>query len=228
ITLSMAATPLLFAAAERWLMPKLERREERAFDTIDDSTPPVIICGFGRVGQIVGRILRLRGIPFTALEQDVAQVDFVRRFGNKVYYGDPTRPDLLRAAGAKDARVLIVALADIEQSLRVVDLAKSEFPHLTLIVRARNRRHAHLLMDRGVRRIVRETFHSSLVLSGQVLRELGISEDETARMLATFETHDERTLARQQAVHHDETQLIQSSRQAAEELRSLFETDRRD
>ncbi|AWK86959.1 monovalent cation:proton antiporter-2 (CPA2) family protein [Azospirillum thermophilum] len=226
VTLSMLATPFLFSAEERWLAPRLIVKSPRPFDRIETDGSPVLICGFGRVGQIVGRILRLRGIPFTALEKDAAQVDFVRRFGNKVFYGDPTRPELLRAAGAETARVLVVALADVEESLRVVEIARRHFPNLTILARARNRRHAHYLMDRGVTHIVRETLDSSLRLTGDVLQTLGLPQDEVARTLDTFRAHDERTLLRQHAVHHDETRLIQTSRQAAAELQALFEADR--
>ncbi|HYG89817.1 MAG TPA: monovalent cation:proton antiporter-2 (CPA2) family protein [Azospirillum sp.] len=232
VTLSMIATPFLFAAVERWIVPRLGGKPARPFDAIapavagDGGTPPVIICGFGRVGQIVGRVLRLRGIPYTALEKNADQVDFVRRFGTKVFYGDPTRPELLRAAGAESARILVVALADMTECLTVVDMAQRLFPHLTIAARARNRRHAHLLMDRGVRIIVRETFHSSLHLTEQVLTATGMDAEEAHRTIETFRTHDQRTLVAQHAVHHDEQQLIQSSRDAALELQSLFEADR--
>ncbi|MBP2298945.1 monovalent cation:proton antiporter-2 (CPA2) family protein [Azospirillum picis] len=227
VTLSMLATPLLFAAEERWIAPRLlSNRPKRPFDPLPDDHPPVIICGFGRVGQVVGRVLRVRGIPFTALEQNAAQVDFVRKFGSKVYYGDPTRVELLRAAGAEKAKVLVVALDDMEQSLKVVELAKRHFPDVTIFARARNRRHAHFLMDRGVTHIVRETFDSSLRLTADVLRNMGLAEADVVRTLDTFRAHDERTLIRQHAVHQDESQLIQTSRQAAEELQALFEADR--
>lgn len=227
VTLTMIATPFLFAAEERWLAPRLIVKPARPYDRIElDGEPPVIICGFGRVGQIVGRVLRLRNIPFTALEQSAAQVDVVRRFGNKVYYGDPTREDLLRAAGAEHAKVLVVALDDMERSLRVVEIAKRHFPHLTIHARARNRRHAHFLMDRGVTHFVRETFDSSLRLTGGVLEALGIPHHEAERTVETFRAHDERTLIRQHAVHHDENRLIQTSQQAAAELQALFEADR--
>lgn len=226
VTLSMLATPFLFSAEERWVAPRLIGKAKRPYDKIEDEGSPVIVCGFGRVGQIVGRVLRLRGIPFTALEKDAAQVDFVRRFGSKVYYGDPTRPELLRAAGAENAKILVVALSDMEESLKVVEVARRHFPHLIIHARARNRRHVHHLMDRGVDKIVRETLDSSIRLTGDVLQSLGISAEEAARTLETFRDHDERTLVRQHAVHNDEVQLIQSSRQAAAELQALFEADR--
>lgn len=227
VTLTMIASPFVFAAEERWLAPRLIVKPVRPYDRIEvDGEPPVIICGFGRVGQIVGRVLRLRNIPFTALEQSAAQVDVVRRFGNKVYYGDPTREELLRAAGAEHARILVVALDDMEQSLRVVEVAKRHFPQLTIFARARNRRHAHFLMDRGVTHFVRETFDSSLRLTGGVLEALGIPRHEAERTVETFRAHDERTLVRQHAVHQDENRLIQTTQQAAAELQSLFEADR--
>ncbi|HYH22650.1 MAG TPA: monovalent cation:proton antiporter-2 (CPA2) family protein [Azospirillum sp.] len=232
VTLSMIATPFLFAAEERWLAPRLVRKLARPFDTIDksadDAVSPVIICGFGRVGQIVGRILRLRGIPFTALEKDAGQVDFVRRFGNQVFYGDPSRPELLRAAGADTARLLVVALADVQESLTVVDMARRLFPHLRIAARARNRRHAHLLMDRGVEVIVRETFDSSLRLTERVLESYGLPPAEIRHTIDTFRAHDERALVAQHGVHHDEARLIQSAQEAARELRELFEADRPD
>ena len=228
IALSMAATPLLFAASERLVVPRLQTPAKRAYDAIQDDGAPVIICGFGRVGQIVGRVLRMRGIAFTALEQDTEQVEVIRRFGSKVYYGNPSRPDLLRAAGAEHARLLVVALDDMEQTLRVVEVARRTFPQLRVLARARNRRHAHLLMDRGVDRLVRETFHSSLRLSEMALEDLGVPSDEARRAVAIFRDYDEKNLIESHAFYEDERQLIQGAKQAAEELSGLFEADQRE
>jgi voltage-gated potassium channel Kch len=229
IALSMAATPILFAAIERFILPRLQPETvERPYDEIVTDGTPVIICGFGRVGQIVGRMLRMRNIEFTALEQDPGQVDVVRRFGGKVYFGNPTRPEVLRAAGAETATLIVVALADMEQTLAVVDMARRNFPQLKIVVRARNRRHAHLLMDRNVTAIVRETFHSSLRLSEIVLSELGVPASDAQRMVELFRQHDETTLVAQHAVFRDEQQMIQSVQQAADELATLFEADRSD
>ena len=228
IALSMAATPLLFAVSERFVVPRLQKAAKPAYDAIQDDGAPVIICGFGRVGQIVGRILRMRGIAFTALEQDTEQVEVIRRFGSKVYYGNPSRPDLLRAAGAEHARLLVVALDDMEQTLRVVEVARRTFPHLRVLARARNRRHAHLLMDRGVGRLVRETFHSSLRMGELALEDLGVPSDEARRAVALFRDHDEKDLIESHAFYDDERQLIQNAKQAADELSGLFEADRRE
>jgi monovalent cation:proton antiporter-2 (CPA2) family protein len=223
---SMLATPILFAASEAWVIPRLARVAAPAFDIIDANPAPVIICGFGRVGQIVGRILRMHGIAFTALERDPGQVDVVRRFGNKVYFGDPTRADVLRAAGAETAKLLVVALDDMEATLRTVDVAKRNFPGLRIVARARNRRHAFLLMDRGIEGLVRDTFHSSLELGRMTLTGLGIEDEAAAHAVALFRDHDEKTLAASHAVYRDETRLIQTTRDAAEELEGLFEADR--
>jgi monovalent cation:proton antiporter-2 (CPA2) family protein len=223
---SMLATPILFAASERWLIPRLMRTEAREYDTIDAAPAPVIICGFGRVGQIVGRILRMHGIGFTALERDPGQVDVVRRFGSKVYYGDPTREEVLRAAGAETAKLLVVVLDDMEAVLRTVDVAKRAFPGLRIVARARNRRHAFLLMDRGIDGLVRDTFYSSLELARMALVGLGIEDAAASHAVALFRDHDEKTLVASHAVYRDEVQLIQTTRDAAEELEGLFEADR--
>jgi CPA2 family monovalent cation:H+ antiporter-2/glutathione-regulated potassium-efflux system protein KefB len=226
IAVSMVATPMLFAASERLLVPQLGRRREPVYDAIDASGAPVIICGFGRFGQVVGRLLRMQNIGFTALDKDAGQIEVVRRFGYKVYYGDPAREDMLRAAGADTARVLVIALDDMEATLRVAAIACRRFPHLAVFARARNRRHAHLLMDLGITGIVRETFFSSLRLSELVLMMLGHPPSETRRAIELFREHDERNLVETHAFAGDEQQLIQSARQAADELTQLFEADR--
>jgi monovalent cation:proton antiporter-2 (CPA2) family protein len=222
---SMAATPVLFALSERFLIPLFEKEPAPDFDTIEAADAPVILCGFGRFGQIIGRVLRMRGIRFTALERDLGQVDVVRRFGNKVYFGDFTRAELLRSAGAEQAKVLIVALDHPEDALRVVEVAKRNFPQLKIFARARNRRHAYLLMDRAVDGLVRETFHSSLKMAGDVLEALGVSPEDAARSVELFRAHDERNLLETHAFYRDEKQLIQSVQQATEELETLFEAD---
>lgn len=228
IALSMLATPLLFALSETVVLPRIHRPAEPAYDSITGPPAPVIICGFGRVGQIVGRILRMQNIPFTALDKDPAQIEVVRRFGSTVYFGNPERPDVLRAAGAETARLLVVTVEETEENLRVVEIARRNYPGLRILARARNRRHAHLLMDLGIKDIVRDTFHSSLVLTEAVLRGLGKSQAQATRAVALFREHDERQLVETHAVFRDETQFIQTVQQAAEELRSLFEADQRE
>ena len=222
---SMIATPILFVTSERLVIPRLKTAPPAPFDTIHGEDNPVILCGFGRVGQIVGRVLRMHGIAFTALERDPGQFDVVRRFGGTVYFGDSTRPDVLRAAGAEQAKLLVVVQDNMEEVLRTVEVAKRGFPNLTILSRARNRRHAHLLMDRGVDGMVRDTFHSSLKLAELSLTALGVEPDAAARAVTLFRDHDEATLIAAHAIYRDEEQLIQNAQQAADELTSLFEAD---
>ena len=226
VAVSMAAAPVLFAASERWLQPRLAQRRAPAYDPIDGPPAPVIICGFGRVGQIVGRVLHMQRIHFTALDKDPAQVEVVRRYGGRVYYGDPTRLDVLRAAGAEGARVLVLALPDPEATLAAAEMAKRHFPHLAIFARARDRQYAHRLMDLHIAGFVRETFYSSLRLSEQVLARLGVPAATASRAIALFRDHDERRLDEMHQWAGDEQRLIQSAQQAAQELQELFESDR--
>jgi glutathione-regulated potassium-efflux system protein KefB len=153
-------------------------------------------------------------------------VEVVRRFGQKVYFGDPTRPDLLRAAGAEQAKLIVVALDDPQAVLRIVDVAKSDFPNLAILARARNRWFTHLLMDRDVDGLVRDTYFSSLELSRMALTTLGIDAAAAERAVMLFRENDEKTLVETHAFYRDEKQLIQSQQQAADELASLFEADK--
>jgi CPA2 family monovalent cation:H+ antiporter-2/glutathione-regulated potassium-efflux system protein KefB len=223
---SMLATPILFALSERFLIPHLMRAPVPEFDIIEPSDAPVIIAGFGRMGQVVGRVLRMHGIAFTALERDPGQVDVVRRFGNKVYYGDAARPDVLRAAGADRASLLVVALGDVERNLRTAETAKRNHPNLTVLSRARNRHHVHLLMDRDIDGIVRDTFYSSLHLAELCLTALGVTPEAAARSITLFREQDEANLVAVHAIYRDEAQLIQSTQQATDELAALFQADR--
>ena len=228
VTLSMALTPLVLLANDALARRLAASRSERPFDQIEAEDSQVIIAGFGRVGQIVGRILAVRRIPFTALDASPEQVETVRRFGSKVYYGDASRLDLLTAARADKARLLVLAIDDVEASIRTAETVRRHFPDLKLYARARNRFHAHRLMDLGAELIERETFLGSLALARSVLEALGTQPWEAEQTVARFKAHDERTLERQHAVYHDETQYIQTSRDAAAELQGLFESDRED
>ncbi|HXV07701.1 MAG TPA: monovalent cation:proton antiporter-2 (CPA2) family protein, partial [Burkholderiales bacterium] len=228
VSLSMAATPLALAGNDLLSRRLARARPQRPFDTFEQEAPRVIIAGFGRVGQVVGRILKLKRIAFTALDISPEQVQTVRRFGNKVHYGDASRLDLLTAAGVGRAKLFVLAIDDVEASIRTARTVRRHFPGLTVYARARNRFHAHRLMDLGVELIERETFLGSLDLARQVLEAVGTPGWEAQQVVARFQAHDEEALRRQHAVYHDETQLIQSARQAAEELQGLFESDQED
>jgi monovalent cation:proton antiporter-2 (CPA2) family protein len=225
VALSMMAAPILFAGAERLIIPRRAAPKARPFDTITPAQVPVIICGFGRFGQIVGRVLSMQKIRFTALDKNQEQVDVVRRFGGQVFYGDPAREEVMRAAGAEGAKLLVLALEDMEESVKVAAMVERKFPHLTIFARARNRRHVHRLMAAGVRDIVRETFFSSLRLTEMVLEDLDIPHDQAERAIALFRQHDERILEETYAIAHDEKKLIQTAQESAQELLDLFQTD---
>lgn len=227
VGLSMALTPLSMIVAARLLRRFPEKVPTRAFDPIPDHQPQVILAGFGRFGQIVARMLVAQKIPFVALETDARHVDFVRRFGNVVYYGDPSRPDLLRSAGAGHARIFINAIDEPEASLRATRVVKRLYPTLKIFARAHDRRHAWQLMDLGAN-ATRETFASGLEMGRDVLIALGMSPEQAAQRTAKFREHDETLLATQHLIYDDEAALVESAKQARSELEQLFEADAED
>jgi voltage-gated potassium channel Kch len=223
VTASMILSPVFLILHDA--MFNLTEPDDRPFDTPVELYPKVIIAGFGRFGQIVGRILRAKKISFTALEISQTQVDFLRRFGNQIFYGDASRLELLRAAHADNAEVFVLAIDDMAASLRTAELIRKHFPHLKIFARARNRQHTFRLMDLGVQYTIRETLASSLEMSVEVLEALGLSSLKAMETVQRFRVHDEASLLRQQAVKDDEKKLIQSGRESAEQLLHLFETD---
>ncbi|MDB5801960.1 MAG: kefB [Rhodocyclales bacterium] len=229
VTLSMLAAPLLFLLEDRLLAPRFDEKDApRPFDTVDDPSQAVLIAGFGRVGQIVARLLALKHIPFTVLEASPTQVDYVRQFGSKVYFGDASRLDVLHAAGIQHAKLFVLAIDDVEASLKTAELVRRHYPSLPIYARARNRFHAYKLMDLGVKLLVRETWHSSVALAEQVLLGMKLPAAEVKAAIARFSQFDEANLKRQHAVYQDEAALVQNVKQASEELRSLFEADAAD
>lgn len=226
VTVSMLIAPLLFLLEDKVLAPAFDRKQTREFDTIDAPQNHVVVAGYGRVGQIIARVLSLKGIPFVALEKDADQVDTVRRFGGKLYFGDATRMELLHAANIANARLLVLAIDDPEDSVKCAQLVRHHFSQVPIIARARNRMHAHRLADVGVTRFYRETWHSSLEMALQSLLQLQIPLSEASTAIARFRDHDLALLKRQHAIHQDESKLIQSTREASEELLSLYEADR--
>ncbi len=227
VTISMALTPLLLLASD-WLGKRVAAAESTpAFDEIDADETPVIIAGFGRVGQVVARVLQMRGIHYTALERDAEHVAMVRRWGNKIYFGEPTNLETLRAAQADKARILVICMDDMEKSVRAVELARRHFPHLKIYARARDRHHALLLMDLGVDYLIRETWKSSLEMSSQVLQGLGDSPESASYTVEVFNEADEELLKRQLAHRLDLEHMIQTSREVRDELQNLFENDPR-
>lgn len=223
VCLSMASTPLL-VFANGALFGRREPAPE--YDAPPEDVQPVIIAGFGRFGQMTARILRAKGIPFTALESSQAQVDFVREYGNKIYYGDATRLDLLQAAGADRAKFFVLAIDDVDASLRVAELIRERFPNLTVFARARNRKHVYRLMDLGIEMIHRETFASAVELAVDVLKGLGVPTAERDAMV--FRAHDEKRLLEHREIHSDEARMRDLAKQSATELEEMFERDAAD
>ncbi len=228
VTLSMLLSPLLLIADDRWFSRWFAAAAAPAWDPVTPEEHRVVIAGFGRFGQIVARILRARGIPFTALEISQVQVDFVRRFGNRIFYGDASRPELLRAAQVDKAEVLVIAVDDQDASVRIAEFARLHFPDVKVFARVRNRQHAFRMMELGVPYIIRETYLSSLEMAEQVLEWLGDEPAAARRSVALFRAHDEATLADQFAIRDDDEKFLATSKASAEQLESLFEADRRD
>jgi glutathione-regulated potassium-efflux system ancillary protein KefC len=223
VALSMAAAPLLFLLHDR-----LVRRKpaERAADVIDDDSAPVIIAGFGRYGQIVGRLLFAQGLRATVLERDPDQIELLRRFGYKVFYGDATRLDLLEAAGAARARLIVVAIDEIEASLKLVDLVRARFPQLAIVARARNVRHWLELTERGVTAVQRETFESALRTGREALQLLGQSPYEAREFADAFRRENEAILRALLPHMRDAESTVAVAKSGRQELEENLRRDR--
>jgi glutathione-regulated potassium-efflux system ancillary protein KefC len=227
VALSMVTTPFLLIFNERYLEPRLLQPAQRAFDAIEEPDNPVIIAGYGRVGQMIGRLLQANGFPTTIIDHDPDQIDMLRRFGWKVYYGDAARLDLLQAAGAQQAKLLVIAVDDEKAALDIVDLAQRHFPTLPLIARARNRTHAYELLDRGVQLFERETFSSALRLGEEALKLLGWGAYEAHKAVLKFREHDVATMYKLHPLRQDREQFISLSKQSRADLERLFREERR-
>jgi voltage-gated potassium channel Kch len=230
VALSMALTPLLLVANERWVAPRFGTPEKAAQepDAIDEQQP-VIIAGFGSFGATVGRFLKANGIPTTVLDIDSDQVELLRRLGLKVYYGDASRHDLLHSAGAAKARMIVLALDSPEKTLELVHIVKKHFPQLTIFARAFDWADAHQLIEAGVDYVYREALDSSLRLGEDLLRSLGVRAYQAHRATRKFLRHDDQSL-RILAAHRreDRTSYINAARRRIEDLEQLFEADRVD
>jgi glutathione-regulated potassium-efflux system ancillary protein KefC len=227
VALSMLLTPLALVLADKWLLPRLAQGNAPKLAEIDQpQDAPVIIAGFGRYGQVVGRVLMANGITPTVLDFDSEAVEGVRRFGIKVFYGDATRLDLLRMAGAADARVLVVAIDDVEQSLALVDMAREHFPRLAIVARARNVQHWYQLHARGVALIERETFDSALMSARGVLEALGFERHQARNLALRFRRHNLEQLEEMAPHFKDESKLIALSKIGREQMEQFMAEER--
>jgi CPA2 family monovalent cation:H+ antiporter-2 len=228
VALSMALTPLLMLLFEKVIAPRIGvNREVRDPDEIDEESP-VIVAGFGGFGSTVGRFLRANGIQTTVLDIDSDRVELLRKFGLKVYYGDASRHDLLRAAGADNAKLLILAIDQPEKTIELVHTAKKHFPQLTILARAFDWDDAHDLLDAGADQVYRNNLDTSLRLGEDALKMLGFRAHKAHRLAQKFQKHDEKTLMDLLEVREDQGRFVSVVRQRIEELERLLETDRED
>lgn len=222
VTLSMATTPLLVALVDRFTRAP---ESPRPHDEIDVSAHPVVIAGFGRFGQIIARVLSVRSIPFTALDANPQQVDFVRRYGHRVFFGDASRLDLLQMAHVAESSAFVLAISNIEVSLKITEMIRETYPRVRIFARARNRHHEMKLRNLGVHFVIRETLMSSLAMTESLLTLIGLPEKDAKGAVATFRAHDHETLLKQAALLHDQEAYDRATMTAAEELRALFQED---
>ena len=218
VAVSMLLSPLLLVLFDKYLLPRFAVHRTDLEELSEPQEAPVIICGFGRYGQIVGRMVNLQGIQATVLDHDADTIDAVRAFGFRVHYGDATRLDLLRTAGAASAKVIVVAVDGIDQSLKIVDMVQEHFPHLSIVARARNVTHLYQLRDRNVPAIERELFDASMRSARSVLEALGWPAHEARRSAMRFR-QDNLDLMEQMYPHYkDRARMISVSKQGREQL----------
>ncbi|MGR5095032.1 glutathione-regulated potassium-efflux system protein KefB [Vibrio maritimus] len=223
VSLSMVTTPLLLMGQKKWFERSLNQEQETTIKTdVEDRQPRVIIAGFGRFGQIVGRLMYANKVKITVLESDASQIHLLRKYGYKVFYGDATQLDLLRAAGAHKAEAIIVCTDSPEEIMEVVDMCHQHFPSLKVLARARSRVEAYQLMNHGVDRYSRETFLGALDLGRQALIELGFHPYEAKRAEAHFKKLDNAMLKELLPQHSEDKELAQRSKEARKELEEIF------
>jgi voltage-gated potassium channel Kch len=221
----MVATPFLLLALNRLLRAAAGPAPAAAYDEVRVAERSVVIAGFGRFGQIIGRILRSQRIPFTAIEIDPGNVDFVRQYGNEIYYGDAANMRLLRTAEVEKAAAFVCAVGEVEKNVDIIEKVRREFPNIKVFARARNRLHEMRLRAIGVDGVIRDTLLSSVELAGMLLGKLGRSDAEVADIKQTFLENDRATLQKQYMHRENERLLIQTAREAAEELERVFSED---
>ena len=227
VAVSMLLSPLVLVAVDRWVLPRFAGRKGPALEEIaEPQSAPVIIAGYGRYGQIVGRVLLAEGIPATVLDHDADMVEAARSFGYRVFFGDATRLDLLRTAGAGTARVLVVAVDDVEQSLAIVDLAGENFPTLPIVARARDVTHWNQLREREVMLVERELFESSLRSARSVLEVLGQPAHVARQSTMRFRQHNLKLFEKMRPHFKDRTKLIAAVKQGRQQLEEQMAQER--
>lgn len=226
VALSMAMTPIVIVINEKLILPRFgtKEKDERESDTIEEENP-VIIAGFDKFGNIVGRLLKANGIGTTVLDFDSGRVEILRKLGLKVYYGDASRHDLLHAAGAEKAKLIIIAFDNAEKNIALVETVKKHFPHLKILVRAIDRPDAYELLNSGVNEVYRETIDVSLRMGIDAMRILGVRAHRAHRAAKTFLKHDENALRELSAMRGDKKEYLSAARQYIAELEELIQSD---
>jgi CPA2 family monovalent cation:H+ antiporter-2 len=226
VAISMAFTPLAMLLNDKLLVPRLgtKKVDERESDVVSEDNP-VIIAGYGHFGNTIGRFLQANNVGTTVLDVDSDNVDWLRRMGFKVYYGDASRHDLLEIAGAGRAKIIVIAIADEAKRLELVETVKKHFPDLHILVRSTNRYDAYDLMNAGVLHIYRETLDTSLRVGVDALTLLGFRAHEANRAAKTFFIHDERTLKRLSAIRNED-EYVNAARETMAELERVIQADR--
>ncbi|MGC1181876.1 monovalent cation:proton antiporter-2 (CPA2) family protein [Legionella sp.] len=223
VALSMLATPFLMLLYNRFILPQFMSRifEKKEYDSINVKND-IILAGYGRFGQIIGRLLTGENIKVTVLENNAEQIELLRKFGYIGYFGDASRLDLLKSAGAEHAKLLLVTVGNPDVNLKIVKLAKQEFPHLKIYARARNRRHAYELHKLGVDYFIREVFDSSITMTKTIMRFLNYTNEDIEKKAHAFRKHDEATLRQSFEFFEKESDLINFARQTKGELERIL------
>ncbi|NML84420.1 glutathione-regulated potassium-efflux system protein KefC [Polaromonas sp.] len=227
VALSMLISPLLLVAIDKLLLPRYADSKKPPMKEISEQQQaPVVIAGFGRYGQIVGRMLLAQGISATVLDHDAEMIETVRTFGYRVFYGDAARLDLLRTAGAGSAKILVLSVDDVEQSLKIVDVVRENFPQLQIVARARDVTHWNALRDRGVTRVERELFESSLRSARTVLELLGQSPDSAQQAAERFREHNLDLFERMYPHRNNREKIIAVAKQGRRQLEAQMAQER--
>ncbi len=228
VVLSMAATPFLMILDDRFVVPRfMSRLPEKSEQAVEPADNPVVIVGYGRFGQIIGRFMSAQGIKLTILEKDPDQIELLRRFGSKVYFGDASRFELLENAGVGKAKLLIITIDDADKILDIVRIAREHFPQVKILARARNRRHAYELYKAGVDYFRRETFDSALLVGRHAMELLGRRAYDMRYKAMEFARHDEEIMSKSFGFFEREPELINFARQAHSELEHILADDQR-
>ena len=223
VALSMAATPVLMLINDRFIRPRcgtLEKIEVPA-DTFE-AVHPVIVAGFGKVGSIIGRFLRANGQRATYLDMDADNVDLLRKIGLKVFYGDASRPDLLKAAGAETAKILVIAVDNPDKTIEIAATAQKHFPHLQILARTSGWNDSHELIDMGIPDVYRETLDTSLRMASDVLVRMGYRSFQVHNAVKTFRKHDEQYLREMTTLRHDKAEFIRETKQRIKALEQIL------